>query len=847
MPKTIAFGFTLGAALAASFNRTFASAASKIQSLGQDAKKIKGDAGFKLAEGFKQTRDRAIAGAQALGLARKELTTLKSQANGAGGANALLARRIELATSRVKTLESAMKGNRRQLLDQCVAAARAGEKIGGLAAKYKQADRALAGMAARQAILSAGLKNRQDIASGKSALAGQVMEAGAAAMIMGKPVKDAMTFGHGMQEMAVTGNMSNEDRDKAAQALLGVSRDTNRSPTQSLDTLKFFVGKGMDMERGVAATRVMGKTATAASAEDVDVSTAGYAMMSNLKIRPEDLERAMGIAASTGKAGGYELKDMSKDFPDLSAKLANMHMEGFEAIASAGAFLQVALEGAGSGAEAATNFKNFLTKATSPETVKNFAEKGINLEAGYMNAVKSGHNPLEYLVTLVANTTQGNEFRMGELFGDMQVGSFLKAVLPKLEQYRKIKKDALSSDGIIERDFTRMMESPLNKMKSLGQAAQRLGITLGGYLAPTVGSLGEGLASMANWTDGIAKKFPSVAKWTLGIGAGMVSMRIALLGLKYGWLFFRGGVQDLKMIYGGAKAAYIWLTAGGAAAKAAAIGSRIAAAAQWAWNLACKAGSGLLSAGRWLAVKGAQLACAAATTVATGAQWAFNAALTANPIGLAVAGAAALAGAAWLIYDNWEPISSFFSGLWSGISDGAKSCWEAIKGMPLIGRAAKWVSGDEPAQAGAKVQQTMAAGVASEKGALAAAMGDSFDEADAFMPHSDADKGPFSRLTESGRALIQTLALGAAGAGPSLAQTLSAIFGLGAGGGGLSLAGASGGGGGIVLNVSIGEIRAGDPGAVREAAREGLTAAMPDVRRAFEDYLHSERRTALAR
>ena len=39
-------------------------------------------------------------------------------------------------------------------------------------------------------------------------------------------------------------------------------------------------------------------------------------------------------------------------------------------------------------------------------------------------------------------------------------------------------------------------------------------------------------------------------------------------------------------------------------------------------------------------------------------------ALMLNPIGLAVT---AIAGAAYLIYKNWEPIKAFFSGIWSHV------------------------------------------------------------------------------------------------------------------------------------------------------------------------------------
>ena len=63
-----------------------------------------------------------------------------------------------------------------------------------------------------------------------------------------------------------------------------------------------------------------------------------------------------------------------------------------------------------------------------------------------------------------------------------------------------------------------------------------------------------------------------------------------------------------------------------------------------------------------------------ATWAMTAAQWALNAAFDACPIvwiiALIVLLAAAVAGAAYAVYKNWEPISEFFSGLWDGIVDG---------------------------------------------------------------------------------------------------------------------------------------------------------------------------------
>ncbi|MCF6432509.1 phage tail tape measure protein [Leisingera sp. MMG026] len=53
-------------------------------------------------------------------------------------------------------------------------------------------------------------------------------------------------------------------------------------------------------------------------------------------------------------------------------------------------------------------------------------------------------------------------------------------------------------------------------------------------------------------------------------------------------------------------------------------------------------------------------------------------ALLANPIGLAVA---AIAGGAYLIYRNWEPIKAFFQRLWAGVKAFTANGWENIKSI----------------------------------------------------------------------------------------------------------------------------------------------------------------------
>lgn len=60
-------------------------------------------------------------------------------------------------------------------------------------------------------------------------------------------------------------------------------------------------------------------------------------------------------------------------------------------------------------------------------------------------------------------------------------------------------------------------------------------------------------------------------------------------------------------------------------------------------------------------------------------QLSLNAAMAANPIGIAIAGAVALGGALYLLYDNVESVRNVFDGAWSLVKAGASGAWEIIK------------------------------------------------------------------------------------------------------------------------------------------------------------------------
>lgn len=89
------------------------------------------------------------------------------------------------------------------------------------------------------------------------------------------------------------------------------------------------------------------------------------------------------------------------------------------------------------------------------------------------------------------------------------------------------------------------------------------------------------------------------------------------------------------------------------------------------WSFLKAAGQAALFVGRLILAKIAMIAQAVATGVVTAAQWALNLAMTANPIGLIIAGVALLIGGIYLLYKHWDVV-------WAGMKTAALAVWDGL-------------------------------------------------------------------------------------------------------------------------------------------------------------------------
>ena len=300
--------------------------------------------------------------------------------------------------------------------------------------------------------------------------AGLTAAGGGLAYKLGIPqaIPEAFALEHQLRELGNVGQLSTEQLKEMDERLGSISRHTNQFRSEIAEGLNVLVASGIAPEKALDYMNVIGRTATAAQAEIVDISKTAFAVTDNLKVNVDDLAKTMDILAQAGKEGRFELKDMSAAFPSLTAGASMLGMRGVPAVSQLGAALQVAMKGAGSAAEAATNFESFLQAITSPMAVNRFKELyGVDLPQFLNRVIAENKDPIEEMVMLINHLTGGDVFKVSEIFRNKTDLNFLKPMMQNLDEYRRIKASALGADGIMDEDFNHMMETTNEQFKLL--------------------------------------------------------------------------------------------------------------------------------------------------------------------------------------------------------------------------------------------------------------------------------------------------------------------------------------------------------------------------------------------
>lgn len=371
------------------------------------------------------------------------------------------------------------------------------------------------------------------------------------------PIQEAAAFQQKLLDIAQTADLSG----KAAFAFVDEARSQYEALAiatgQLSDTIASGAGRmiaaGLDRSLIDATIKDIARAATGANAEFADMADVATSMMQTLKLPAGELNDSMGALIVSGKLGAFELKDMARYFPTLTSQVAKFGVKGREAINFLGSALQIARKGTADPAEAANNLKNFLSKISSPATIKNFKKLNVDIEAVMKDAATKGINPIEAVLQKITKLTgvSGQEIQgmlekakanglegadalasvreqltaikgagaLGEIFADQQVMDFLIPFLANVDEYKKIKQEVAAATGAVIDDAFGTQMAGLNRQltifKEIGtQASREVGFAFGAWLPTINGYLGDAIAWYREWnkqTDGLGSRILTMA------------------------------------------------------------------------------------------------------------------------------------------------------------------------------------------------------------------------------------------------------------------------------------------------------------------------------------------------
>lgn len=640
--------------------------------------------GARLADSFRSVMEQASA---ALSGIRQEAQKQSTAASAAAKATADLGRASQQAGQAAAGMNTAAAA-----LRQTGAAASAAEKeVSVLARRQEEIRRneeALARVMERGNAL-AQQRSRLYADMARLSLQGTALLAPA-----GMAVSAAAEKQDTIRDIAITGGLDARDEAALSQAVRTIAAQSNQMQTDVLNGMKVLVAGGVQSrEELVGFGQELARVATATRASMDDLGSSTLALRDNLGITSKEIGASFNILAAAGKAGLVELKDMAKYLPQMAPALASMGITGNEAVAEMAAALQIARRGAGSNDEAANNMRNYLAKIFAPESVKKFADAGIDLKGSIQQLAKDGLGPFEASVQLVMEYLKSQspaaaaQFRaamqekdsgkqeemlqrinesyaLGDLFGDMQAMNFLRPMIMQMEDYRKIKAESMNAAGqdVIGEDFARRMQSPLEQWKAMRIEAERVSESLGNALLPAALAVGQSLLpilrSTAQWISENQELVVILAKGA----ALLLGFRMGLLALRLGFNLFASPL----LAAGRGLLAFRALTGTGVGAAQAlfrVLGMSPRAAAIFAGGLG-KVGPALRGMGTSALAAGRNLAGALARGFAMAGRAALmlGRALMLNPVGLLVTG---IGVAAIAIYKNWDRIRAAFTAGWN--------------------------------------------------------------------------------------------------------------------------------------------------------------------------------------
>ncbi|WP_313335763.1 phage tail tape measure protein [Sphingobium yanoikuyae] len=349
--------------------------------------------------------------------------------------------------------------------------------------------------------------------------------------------KAAGEFSSGMVDIQQKAELTNQETDRMANSIVLLAAAARQLPEDMRAGVDVLSGFGIDPRTATQMIGPIGRLGTAFKVEIADGASAAYANLNNLKVPLAQTAAALDVMAAAGNAGAFEVKDMARHFPSLTAQMQALGQKGVPAVADLSAALQIARRGAGDADEAANNVQNLLSKINAPATVKAFEKSfGIDLPAALKQAYAKGKTPLEAIADLAVKATGGDMTKLGYVFEDMQAQSALRSLIQNMDDFRKMRADIAKASGTTDRAFDqRVARDATVQWRALMGTMSATALTVGTALLPVaqdlMGTVSSIVLAVSSWANANPQLSASIVKGAAALLAFRMGLGVAQYAL----------------------------------------------------------------------------------------------------------------------------------------------------------------------------------------------------------------------------------------------------------------------------------------------------------------------------
>ena len=443
---------------------------------------------------------------------------------------------------------------------------------------------------------------------------------------------------------------------KLGKAARETGRITQFTAAQAAQALDFLALAGFNAQQAMVALPGLSDLATAAGIDDfarvVDIASDslgafGLATKDTAQLQ-KNLTRVSDVFA---KVQGTTNTNIEALFEAVGKGASTINTTG-QSLESFGAIAGVLANSTLKGAEAGTQLRNIMLRLSDPtkQARRVLRRLGVTTSDSKGNFRDIVDVISEFESGLKGMGTQQRAAALSTVFGTRAVTGMGIILKEGAKSLRKWRKGLIDAGGTSKTMAGIMRQSLGNRLKSLGSAASEVGFKfLDAFKVNGVNAIDSFTKALRN-----IDVQPFVDALT---AAGKLLMNIFTL------------TKSITVLMSPLIAAWI-------AYKATMIATLVIAKGYRAFRIAMV----LIRRG---------------TLLATAAQWAFNAAMTANPIGLIVAGIALAITAIGLLIFKWDVVKKALISGGNAILGIFKQIWKIIKLIPVVGALANIFGGDD--------------------------------------------------------------------------------------------------------------------------------------------------------